>query len=196
MSEHPPLKLNREQIQCLAAPFKREIVEVMMRLQAASIPELTREMERSPKSLYYHVRQLCAVGLLQVREVRRSGKREEAVYELVSSRLIVEETVEDEETRKAAKRSLRALLRRIEREFQETDAPDDPPARQDKDVFRILTRLRPEAAERLRTLLEAAARFARENDDPEAEVRLTLTVFMTSQEYGAAEGRRRERQQE
>ena len=87
--ENPPLVLNREQIACLASPLKRDILEAMLRLRAASIPELTAYMGRSPKSLYYHVHQLCQVGLLVVREMRQAGKRSEAVYGLVADRIVM-----------------------------------------------------------------------------------------------------------
>lgn len=189
-TERPPLVLNREQIACMASPQKSELFEALMTLRAASIGELAAYLGRSAKSLYYHIRPLCAVGLVQVRETRLSGKRMEAVYETVSNRIVIEETEEDGEREQAARRSHRALLRKMERELRDA-SQEKKKGPTELDVLRISVWLTPEARAQLTSRLEDLARFLREQDDPEYGTRTLLTAFVTA--YSSAESAGRPR---
>jgi hypothetical protein len=153
----------------------------MLRLRTASIPELTAYMGRSPKSLYYHVRQLCQVGLLVVRETRQAGKRSEAVYGLVADRMIMEDENEDAEYMQTAYRAQRALLRKLARELMPAEDAQGTEGADEADVLRVLVWLTPEARTRLMAMLEEITRFLRENDDPQQGKRTALTVFVTTQ---------------
>ncbi len=173
-----PIVLDREQLACLSAPVKREIFEAMMQIGSASINELASHLRRSPKGLYYHVRRLCEVGLMRVRETRRAGKRIEAVYSLASDRFVMEET-EEETYRQAAQRSVSALLRRVDREFRAA-SESEPREGAITEVIRVITRLRPEAVERVLSLLREAAQFARENEGVGQGIEVTLTLFLSA----------------
>jgi len=180
VDEQPPLRLNREQAACLASPVKREIFEAMLAREEATVNELAVVTERSPKSLYYHIRQMCEVGLMRVKETRPAGTRVEAVYAPVASRIVVEDTGDDPGQKETALRSVRALLRRVEREFRAVaETPADSGYPLDTEVLRLIVRLEPAAKRRLEEMLREAARFARENSRPEG-ARYALTAFLTS----------------
>ena len=183
MSSEGPLVLNREQLACLAAPIKREIFEALLRIGPASINELAAYLDRSPKSLYYHVRRFCAVGLMRVQETRLAGKRMEAVYALTADRFIMEDSG-DEAYRQAAARSVSALLRQVGREFRAASDAEEGKSNI-TEVIRVVTRLRPEAVEPLLAMLRAAAAYARQNEDPKKGVRIGLTLLLSTLDSSA-----------
>ncbi len=76
-----------EQIECLTSPVRQEIVDSLAASGPASIGELARELGLSADSLYYHVRKLLRVGLIAEEGLRRTRRREEAVYGLVKGPL-------------------------------------------------------------------------------------------------------------
>lgn len=66
------------------SPARLEIVDAMSDIGPCSVAELARELGRSPQSLYYHLEIMVKVGLLRQSGSRKAGKRDEAIYELVS----------------------------------------------------------------------------------------------------------------
>ena len=176
------ITLNREQLECLASPLRKELLEALRQLGTASITELATFMERSPKSLYYHIHQFQRVGLVEVSETRMAGKREEAVYKLIAERFVLEEDSEDAGYVKAAARSVSALLRKVDKEFQQASEaqPGGTDEMQEVLVMRVMTRLNPTDLAQLRKMLREASQFAREHDLGEGGTRVALTSLLTS----------------
>ena len=71
------------QLSALVSAARQEIADVLSRLGTASIAEIAAALGRPPDALYYHVRVLERVGLV-VRDVRKRGGREEALFRTVA----------------------------------------------------------------------------------------------------------------
>lgn len=163
----------------MAAPVKRELIEALLRVRQASINELAALLNRSPKALYYHVRQLCAVGLMQVLSTRKVAKRTEAVYGMVAERFIIEDLEGDQEAKRAQQRSFKALLRRVEREVSQAEEAE---VGMSVDLFRFGVSLSEEDHREFRRRLQEALRFAHQRESAQGTARLTLTTVLVTEE--------------
>lgn len=84
-SRRPPAT-SLAQLRALASTVRQDIVDTLQALGAASVPEIAMHMDRTPDSLYYHVRALVDSGLLRrLPEPRRRGRHQEWVYALAGS---------------------------------------------------------------------------------------------------------------
>lgn len=68
----------------LRSGVRQEIVDALQASGARSIAELSTILGRAPDSLYYHIRQLLQIKILQEVEVRRSGRRDEKVFDVAA----------------------------------------------------------------------------------------------------------------
>lgn len=68
------------QIRALESPMRQEIVDAITGIGPCSITELAASLSRAPDSLYFHVRKLVKVGLVQEVERRKEGRHESAIY--------------------------------------------------------------------------------------------------------------------
>ncbi|MBD3162435.1 MAG: helix-turn-helix domain-containing protein, partial [Candidatus Eisenbacteria bacterium] len=105
------------QIQALATPTRLEIVEMLQVHGAASISEIAESLGRRPDSLYYHVRILQKVGLLQETAKRPRNRTYEAVYDLPGRPLKIDYRLSDRRIRKGLVRLISSLLRNTARDF-------------------------------------------------------------------------------
>ena len=75
------------QIAALKAASRQEVMDVLATMGTVSIAELAVALGRPADSLYYHIRILQRVGLVQASGSRESGGRTEKLYRAVSSYL-------------------------------------------------------------------------------------------------------------
>lgn len=68
------------QIRALESPMRQEIVDAITAIGPCSITELAANLGRAADSLYFHVKKLVKVRLVQELEKRKSGRHEWAVY--------------------------------------------------------------------------------------------------------------------
>lgn len=106
------------QLRALASPVRIEIVGVFQTHGPLAIRELAEKMNRPADGLYHHVRQLEKVGILRVTETRRSGKRDEAVYELTAERFGHSAQPKSAAMRNAVVETAASALRLANREFR------------------------------------------------------------------------------
>lgn len=71
----------------LASPLRAEIIGHLQAEGPLAVRELAAHLSRPADGLYHHIRLLLRAGLLCEKERRMSGRREEAVYALVSPRV-------------------------------------------------------------------------------------------------------------
>ena len=64
----------KDQIRCLMSQVRQEIVDVVEALGTCSIGEIAEQLGRSADGLYYHVKALVKVDLLEERGVRPGGR--------------------------------------------------------------------------------------------------------------------------
>jgi DNA-binding transcriptional ArsR family regulator len=99
----------------LRSPVRIEILEHLALMGPASVRDLADRMGSSPHALHYHVRQLRDVGLLRVTGSRKSGSRDEALYDAVADRLEI--SADGEGGGESVGHAARSILRRAERKF-------------------------------------------------------------------------------
>jgi predicted transcriptional regulator len=173
--------LTEDELDCLASPINAEIHGSILRSGPMSIGQIAAATGRSPKSLYYHIRQLCGAGLVYVAETRLAGKRWESVYDVEHRGITVDRANADEKYRKVAEKAIAATLRLAAKEFL-ASAPQagNVPATDDRLILRETVRLKPEAIAELRSLLQAAADYATAHADPANGERISLTLLLTA----------------
>jgi len=81
---------DKSQLAALASGTRQEIVDVLPRLGTASVAELARSLDRPPDALYYHIRALEKVRLIEAAGHRRTGRREEALYRAVAPQIALQ----------------------------------------------------------------------------------------------------------
>lgn len=114
----PYLIRRRDQIAALESAVRQEIIDTIQAAGPRSAPEISALMGRPADALYYHLKRLVRVGLLVVRETRRTGRREEAVYDLAGHPLVLDYPVRPEGAGHPLSRLVRAMLRTAERDFR------------------------------------------------------------------------------
>jgi len=66
----------------MISPLRQEMVDVFETLGPSSVREVARAMGVAPDALYYHIKQLSAVGLLREVAVRPGTTKAEVVYDI------------------------------------------------------------------------------------------------------------------
>ncbi len=181
-----------EQLAVLASPVRLELVEHFALWGPSSIADIARRMERPPDSLYYHVRKLVSVGLLELVRNRRKGTRFEAIYRLPAGKLQIARCPTSE-ARDLWCKTIHALLRLAGRELDDVleggAAGEEGPSRS-LDARRLRGRLSTEAvAEVNRHLAIVEQIYAREavSHERSAHPVVSLTWLMTPDERGPDE---------
>ncbi len=105
------------QMEALTSPVRHQIHLVMEMLGACSVNELAERMGRVPETLYYHVRRLEKVGILERVGSRVVSSREEAIYQLKGKRLRVDPSQSSPRFLKARAKGCGSLLRFAQRAF-------------------------------------------------------------------------------
>ena len=125
MSATPPARPARalhavreaRQIEALASGARQELVDALQTLGPCSIAELGAHLGRASDSLYYHVRLLARAGLVVERGSRRSGARDEALWD-VPGRLALDVEPRTARERRTLLRLVSSALRLAERELR------------------------------------------------------------------------------
>lgn len=112
-------KLTRQQLGCLSSLVRVDLYEAIQRRRQASVLELAEDLKKSPHSLYYHIKQLLNVKLIQIGDYRRVGKRDEALYEVVAERLKIDQANTGRDYREAIIKTVGSALRKAEREHRD-----------------------------------------------------------------------------
>lgn len=156
------LKLTPAQIESLGSPVRVDLYEALRKRRQASVVELAVDLERSVHSLYYHVKSLTKVGLIRVCEYRRVGKRDEAVFEPVSSRLVIDRENNNAAYVESLIKTVRLALRKAEQEHRNARQAESP-----SDLFAVLrlqANLSTEDGLTLQKKLKALGQWVRNRD--------------------------------
>jgi predicted ArsR family transcriptional regulator len=113
----PYLIRRRDQVAALESAVRQEVLDTIQAAGPLSAPEISALMGRPADGLYYHLRRLVTVGLLVVQGTRRSGRRDEAVYDLPGHPLVLHYPVGAEGAGHPLPRLVRSMLRTAERDF-------------------------------------------------------------------------------
>ena len=105
-----------EQRTAIASTVRMELLE-HLHAGPATVADLAHRMGRTPNSLYHHVRLLVAAGILRQVDVRRSGAREQAVYDVTAELFELAGLEDDDGDIGLELKTVRMILRKAEREF-------------------------------------------------------------------------------
>lgn len=115
------VKLGPAAMSELFKPARLEVYENLQIAGPSTIADLARRLGRPADSLYYHVRKLLAIGVIEERaaeERERGGPgRRGAVYSVVARRLDVELDPKSRRSREAWSEGGAAVLRLAQRDF-------------------------------------------------------------------------------
>jgi DNA-binding transcriptional ArsR family regulator len=115
------------QLAALTSPLRMELVELFGVWGPCAVGDVAARMERAPDSLYYHVRKLVRVGLLEAVRERRKGHRFETVYRLTAREFEFPRTSTKRAVREQLSKAMAAMLRQTGRELEAAlDDPDLP----------------------------------------------------------------------
>lgn len=157
-----------------------EIIEALMNQQPATVEELGDFLERDPTSLYYHLRPLLELGLVEEAGERATSKRPAKLYRLPASRLEVDPDDKSPEALDVRKRVVRTVLAKA---LQRLEAGLDDPelvlgGRRPTVVYGLrIARLKPRGHERVARKLRELSELLSEEHDPDGRA-FALTFQM------------------
>ena len=129
--------------------------------------ELAEATGKSVHSLYFHIRLLENVGLIRVREFRRKGKRDEAIYEVVSARLVIRKDNSNPAYVESLIKTVRVALRKAEKEHAAArirNAESELYA-----ILRLQANLKDNDAKKLRDKIKDLGKWVRKHKRPITE---------------------------
>ena len=106
------------QMEALGSPVRHQIHLTMEMLGPCTVNELAERMSRVPESLYYHIRRLETVGILEQVGKRAGSGRDEAIFQLKAKRLRVDPSQMSPRFLKAMAQGCGSLLRFARRSFE------------------------------------------------------------------------------
>ena len=126
----------RDQREALSSPIRLEILGQFTSPGGMSIADIAARMGRPPSALYYHVRVLERVGLLQKAGTRPGEKRPETLYEPVAPRIAVSSTSATAADLRAAVKTMSAAFRMAERDLEAAlSSGDARPEGRERNLF-------------------------------------------------------------
>ena len=107
-----------EQLTALASPVRSRIIESLAVAGPSSVRQIATRLGRAPEALYYHIRWLIDVGLVVLEGKRKVGRRAEAVYRIIATRLVLDTKQRSKAYIEAMAATCSAMLRLAERNYQ------------------------------------------------------------------------------
>lgn len=175
----PNLALNSEQVRALGSPVREAIISIVSLHGPVSTADMGRMLGRDPKVLYYQVRQLVGLGLLEPAGLRHAKFREEQLYDVVADQFSLDLAPGDPDYRRAVAETGEATIRNAAHEFRlavETEEREE-----NARLIRVFCRLSDAHLQELvRRLMDVRA-YAVEHDEA-AGTRVAVTMVVTGLE--------------
>ncbi len=168
-----------EQMEALASPVRQQIHVAMEMLGSCSVNELAHWMHRVPETLYYHVRMMEAVGILEIATTRNSGSRTETVFRLKGKRVRVDPKVHSPRFLKAMGKGCASFLRFAQRCFErglERGAERTSGPRRSLRIEQSMVRLSPKDLAEMNRRLDGLQKFLAKADDPTLRSTYVVTL--------------------
>ncbi|MBT8484215.1 MAG: helix-turn-helix transcriptional regulator [Phycisphaerales bacterium] len=166
----------------LTSPVRLELLEHLGVIGPATVRDLAERMERTTHALHYHVRQLVEAGIVVQTGSRKSGPRDEAIYDVVAERIEVAIDKRRRTDERPQVKIARAVFRRAERDYAALAAAD--PERLDADdVYagrvraRMSARARAEVMKHVRAIERIFLAEMRKKHPPQTRLEI-LTATM------------------
>jgi hypothetical protein len=154
-----------DQLAAIVSPVRQELLDVLARVDAVSLAELGALLGRPSDGLYYHVRVLRRVRLVESAGTRSAGGRKEELFRAVASQFAVRYAPASARHSGAMNDVVSAMLRLGARDFRRAQkAPGTKFEGPERDLWALRTTgwLRPADVRKvnrlIRTLAESTAR--------------------------------------
>ncbi len=129
----PYLIRELRQLRALESPARVEIVDAFSASGPASIATVAHHLGRTPESLYYHVKKLLEVGLLEHAGERIAGKNREALYTTPARQMLLgspgRSRAKLDSVVKIVRGNLQLGMRDVERAFRDPSSRFSGPER-------------------------------------------------------------------
>lgn len=155
--------LSSDQLACLSSPASNAVFTALRGLQRASAAEVARKVNRTPATVLYHLHRLEECDLAREVEKRPGKRKPEAVFAPSADRY---ELPRDDDSRELRVRAVQAGLRQAIRGWEKASESQAGPMH----IIRAHLRMKPEDYRRFEEMLNEAARFAVEHEDPGGEL--------------------------
>ena len=106
------------QLRSLSSPVRQEILDALAAAGKSSIAEIAALLGRQPHALYYHLRALERVGLVQRVGLRRNGKSDAVLYAVPAPQMVIEYRLGSRQFTEDLGNTVRSMLRLTERDFR------------------------------------------------------------------------------
>jgi len=173
--------LDKAQLRCIASPPRQDMVDHFSAHGALSVREVAAAIGRKPASIYHHLKQLLAVGLVVEAGSRVTHRRREKLYATPARRMRLNKALQDRANDEEMRGIVAALCRQTERDFarglDNADARRGG-ARQNLRVFRLVNRPSAQSMQLLNRKLDEIAEILWREPDPGSPA-VSLTWVMT-----------------
>lgn len=112
------LVLNSDQWRAMSSVPRWSIIGCLRAGGPQSVSELSAELGVPPKGLYYHLRALATVGLIEIHSSRKSTRQVEAVYKATADWFSFDPTVQDTELQGAYVKAVTNILEGMAKRIQ------------------------------------------------------------------------------
>jgi DNA-binding Lrp family transcriptional regulator len=166
----------------LTSPVRLELLEHLGVIGPASVRDLATRMERTTHALHYHVRQLVAAGVIEQTGSRKSGPRDEALYDVVAERFEVAVDTRRRADERPQVKLARAVLRRADRDYAAL-AASDPERLDADDVYagrlrgRLSARARADVIKHIRAIERIFVEELRREHPPQARLEVVTATI-------------------
>ena len=180
MSKRPELLISTvQQMEALGSPVRHQIHLAMEMLGPCTVNELARQMGRVPETLYYHIRRLEKVGILERVGSRAGGGRDEAIFQLRGQRLRVDPSQSSPRFLKAMAKGCGSLLRFTQRTFVralKAKAERRVVSRRSLRIEQVTVRLSPRNLAEMNRRLDSLQEFLADADGPGGQPMYLITI--------------------
>lgn len=171
-----------EALAAMKSPVRQRLLDRLEAIGPASAGELAAELDRPPDRVYYHLRRLERVGMIEAVSERVRGRHRETLYDLAHRRWHIAYDPASKRSRRAVEALTAAMLREAQRDFEAGWSTPGLAVRGKQRTqwsLRLEARLDRDQLAELNEHLDAIARLLRGARGAEATRRKTTHVALT-----------------
>lgn len=189
MSTLRPILIRKPlEVRAVSSPIAHRVISVMERTRRNTVAELALLTGVEAGSLYYHVRRLKKIGVLGECERLSTGGRQEVVYEMMGTEVVIDPDANGPALLAEIGRSVRSRLKRVARDFNEALGRSGTIRRKsgrNLSLHQHQVRLSRSKRAELYRRIEELESFLVENDDAKGREFLNLTLVIHPEVGGA-----------
>lgn len=175
------LVLNADQWRAMTSVPRWSIIGCLRAGGPQSVSEISAELGVPPKGLYYHLRALATVGLIEIHSSRKSTRQVEAVYKATADWFAFDQSEEDSDIQEAYVKAVTAILEGTAKRIRSahTLLPSNSPTRSIIKVETANVYLREEDRVELQAKIQELAAWAKSKNQKEGGTRVLFVGCST-----------------